>query len=99
MKKTRSMKYVPSVESRELYLYTINCAHLADFSNNILDNLRKKVYKGVYDHEKAVMAMYYVACEGSKLYNRDFGYTFNVTARYTCACDLVGAFELDELGD
>lgn len=99
MKKTRSMIYTPSHEARELYLYASNCAHLADLGNNILENLRRKVLAGVYDHEKAVAAMYRFACEGSKLYNRDFGYTFDVTARYTAACDLVRDFELDELGD
>lgn len=99
MKKTRSMKYVPSVESHELYLYASNCARLADLGNNILENLRRKVSAGVYDHEKAIAAMYRFACEGSKLYNRDFGYSFDVTARYTCACDLVRDFELDELED
>lgn len=99
MKKTKSMIYTPSHEARELYLYTNNCARLADLGNNILENLRRKVSAGVYDHEKAITAMYRLTCEGSKLYNRDFGYSFDVTARYTAACDLVGDFELDELGD
>lgn len=99
MKKTRSMIYTPSHEARELYLYTNNCARLADLGNNILENLRRKVSADIYDHERAVTAMYRFTCEGSRLYNRDFGYSFDVTARYTAACDLVGDFELDELGD
>jgi len=97
MKKTTSMIYTPSHEARELYVYTINCGRVGDYMNAIEENLRKKIRANKYDSEKALGAFYNLACEGSRMYGLDFGYTFDVTARYTAAVDMRNAFELDEL--
>ena len=102
MKLTKNMVYRPSCESRELTLYAENTADL--YHRSIvptIDNLRKKYRKGVYDREKAVTAFYHVACEASRMYCREFAsvedapHVFDVTARFTCACDLLDGYTED----
>ena len=55
MKRTASMKYNETAESRELFMYATNCGNL--YRQQILPaiaNLRKRVIKGTYDADKAV---------------------------------------------
>lgn len=89
MKRTKTMVYKPTVESRELMLYAINNGDL--YKRQILpviNSLKKKAAKGTYDSDKAVDAWYYVACSASQMYDKDFGYSFTVTDRFTAAVDM-----------
>lgn len=94
MKRTRNMVYNPTTEANELFMYAINDGKLyRRMIKNILNNLEKKISKGIYDKEKAVDAWYYVATEASKKYNEDFGYSFSVSDRFTVAVDMAGYYE------
>ena len=94
MKRTKNMIYRETTESRELFLYATNDDELyRQMITPIIENLKKKYAKGVYDKEKAVDAFYRVATEASNHYYRDFEYKFSVTDRYTVACDMVDYYE------
>lgn len=98
MKRTSSMIYKETTESTELFLYATNDGDL--YRKMILptiNNLRKKAIKGTYDKEKAVDAYYYVACEASKMYNKDFGYSFSVQDRFTVAVDMEECYREDQV--
>lgn len=98
MKRTSSMIYKETVESRELFLYATNDGNLyRQQITPVIENLRKKALKGTYDKEKAVDAYYYVACTASKMYERDFGYSFAVQDRFTAAVDMEEYFREDEV--
>lgn len=98
MKRTKSMIYKETVESRELLLYTTNDGNLYHrMIFPVIENLRKKAKKGTYDKEKAVDAYYRIACESSKRYNRDFGYSFSVQDRFTCAVDMEEYYRDDQV--
>ena len=95
MKKTSSMTYHETDDSRELELYTTNNGDLyRQMITPIINSLRKKYQRGTYDANKAVDLWYNVATEGAKLYNKDFGSDgqwsrlFNVQCRYTVAVNL-----------
>lgn len=94
MKHTKNMIYRPSDSAYELYLYATNDGDLyRSMICPIIDNLKKKATKGIYDKTKAVDAFYHVATEASNHYFRDFGYKFSVTDRYTVACDMTDYYE------
>ena len=89
MKRTKSMIYKETEESRELFLYTTNDGTLyRGTTTAIINNLKKKAQKGQYDPEKAVDLWYNLATAGSNKYNKDFGYNFSVQDRFTCAVEL-----------
>lgn len=90
MKKSKSMFYSPSAEARELFVYTnSNEAVYVQFIAPIVKNLSRKYKKGIFDREKAAAAFYHAMNHANKLYIGDFGYSFDVTARYTAAIDMV----------
>lgn len=94
MKRTKNMVYHPSTESHELFLYATNDGDLyRQMVTPIIDNLKKKANKGIYEKDKALSAWYNVATEASNHYFRDFGYKFSVTDRFTVACDLGDYYE------
>lgn len=94
MKRTKSMIYKETAESRELFLYAVNNGNLYQrMISGVIENLRKKAKKGTYNTDKAVDLWYYVATEASKLYNKDFGYSFSVSDRFTTAVDLEENFK------
>lgn len=96
MKRTKTMVYKPTEESRELMLYAINSGDLYKRQiTPVINNLRKKAAKGTYDSEKAIDAWYYVACSASQMYNKDFGYSFTVTDRFTAAVELEQYYKED----
>lgn len=98
MKRTKSMIYSETVESRELFLYATNDGRLyRQMITPVINNLRKKAIKGAYDSEKAVDAYYRIACEASKMYNKDFGYSFSVQDRFTAAVDMEEYYRDDEV--
>ena len=98
MKRTRSMIYNETTESRELLLYATNDGELyRQMITPVVNNLRRTASKGWYDSEKAVDAYYRIACEASKRYNRDFGYSFSVTDRFTAAVDMEKFYRDDEV--
>ena len=89
MKRTKNMTYENTTESRELFLYTTNNAELyKKMITSIIDSMKKKAEKGVYDKDKAVDAFYRVATEGSNRYYKDYGYRFSVGDRWTTAVDM-----------
>lgn len=89
MKHTKNMTYENTTESRELFLYTTNNAELyKKMIASIIDSMKKKAEKGVYDKDKAVDAFYRVATEGSNRYYKDYGYRFSVGDRWTAAVDM-----------
>ena len=96
MKRTKTMVYKPTQESRELMLYAANNGTLYEKEIlTVINCLRKKAAKGTYDSEKAVDAWYRVACSASQMYNKDFGYSFTVTDRFTAAVELEKYFKED----
>ena len=98
MKRTKNMIYKPSIESRELLVYAENCGGLfEELIQPAIDNLAKKVERGIYETEKAVNAFYRVMCEASNLYNKDFGYSFSVADRFTAAIDITKEVEEEYL--
>ena len=101
MKKTKSMIYRASEESRELTLYAENTGELyRKYVVPVIKMLHKKYIKGTFDAEKSIPVWYNIATEASKMYNREFGYSFSVTDRYTAACDLAeGYFDLIKEGN
>lgn len=98
MKRTKSMIYKETTESRELFLYATNDGDL--YRRMILptiENLRKKAIKGTYETEKAIDAYYYIATEASKMYNKDFGYSFSVQDRFTAAVEMEEYYKEDQV--
>lgn len=96
MKRTKNMIYKPSVEANELYIYSVNDELIYTNSiQSVIQNLRKKAIKGCYDKEKAIDLFYYVATTASNKYNKDYGYSFNVQDRFTCAVDFEDRFNED----
>jgi len=92
------MYYKETAESTELFLYTTNNGEIyRQIITAVINNLKKKVKKGIYDAEKAVDAWYNVATVGSNKYFKDYGYKFTVTDRYTVAVELAEYFEEDIL--
>ena len=90
MKRTKSMIYKPSEEARELLLVATNEGKLYNsMIVPIVRNLARKMAKGVFNADKAIDAFYYVADAASKQYNKDYGYLFTVTERFTAAADMV----------
>lgn len=89
MKRTKNMYYKETEESRELFLYTTNDGRLYEtIITPVINNLKKKAEKGIYNSEKAIDIYYRVATAGSDKYYKDFGYKFNVTDRFTVAVEL-----------
>lgn len=107
MKRTKSMIYKPSIESRELTLYAVNTCRLYDYMIvPVVRNLARKFAKGIFDADKAIDAFYPVACEAAKMYCREFArledapHIFSVTDRFTTAADMVDEYmENIEKGD
>lgn len=96
MKHTKAMIYKPSDEARELLLYAINTGRLyADRIVPVVKNMAKKYAKGIWDASKAVDAFYPIATDAAKMYAKEFARNpewpviFDVTARFTCAADMV----------
>ena len=96
MKRTKSMIYKESDESRELFLYSVNSSVLYRQSIvPIVRNLAKKYSKGIFDKEKAIDAFYYAAENGAKLYCKEFSafpsdyvQVFSVTDRFSAAVEM-----------
>jgi hypothetical protein len=89
MRKTKNMYYKETVESRELMLYATNDGIIyKNLVTPIINNLRRKAEKGLYNAEKAIDAWYRVATEASNKYYKDYGYKFSVTDRYTVAVEM-----------
>ena len=107
MKRTKSMIYKPSEESRELLLYAINTGRLyTTMIVPVVKNLARKYSKGIYDDAKAVDAFFHIATEAAKMYAKEFAKNpewsmiFDVTARFTTASDMVDYYyENIEKGD
>ena len=98
MKRTKSMVYNPTEESRELFLVATNDGDLyRRMITPIINNLRKKAIKGTYDKDKAVDAYYYAATEASNKYKKDFGYSFSVQDRFTAAVEMEEHYREDEV--
>ena len=72
MKRTKSMIYKETQESRKLFLYATNSDDLyRSMITGTINNLKKKAIKGQYDREKAVDAYYYITCKASEMYKKD----------------------------
>ena len=88
------MVYKETCESQELYLYAMNDSNIFfKHFRPVADNMNRKIACGTYDRERAIDAFYHVATAASIKYDVDFGYSFNVQDRFTCACDMVETFE------
>lgn len=98
MKRTKNMVYNPTTESHELFLYATNDGSIyRQMVTPIINNLRKKAGKGIYEKEKAIDAWYRVATEASNKYYKDFGYKFSVADRFTAAVDMGDYYEEEAL--
>ena len=94
MRHTKNMVYNETTESRELFCYAINHGDIyRSMTRPVIDSMKKKAKKGIYDKEKAVDAYYNVATAASNQYFKDFGYRFSVADRYTAAVDMVDYYE------
>ena len=94
MKRTKNMIYNPTTEAHELFLYATNDGKLyRQMITPIIENIRKKAKKGIYEKEKAVDAWYKVATVASESYYKDFGYRFSVADRFTVAVDMADYYE------
>lgn len=61
-------------EAEELALYIENTSELYHgITKSVIDNLKKKARKGLYDKERAVDAWMYAADAGAKMYDKEFG--------------------------
>lgn len=98
MKRTKSMQYNPTIESNELFLFATNDGDLhTRMIQPVISNFRKKAAKGTYNSEKAVDSYYYIACEASKMYSKEFGYSFSVADRYTAAIEMEKHYKEDHV--
>lgn len=89
MKRTKSMVYRETDESRELFLYSVNDG--ATYNRVIiptLESLKKHCKRGDYDTQRAIDSWYRVATIESNEYKKDFGYSFSVGDRFTVAVEL-----------
>jgi hypothetical protein len=94
MKRTKNMVYNPTTESNELFLYATNDGNIyRRMVSPIIDNMKRKLKKGIYDKNKAVDAWYSVATEASNQYFKEFGYRFTVTERFTAAIEMADIYE------
>ncbi len=97
MKRTKSMTYKPTTESRELFLYAINDSDI--YRQQItpaIKNLKRKATKGIYDQNKSIDLFYHITTAASKKYQIDFGYSFSVGDRFTAAADMADYYK-DEI--
>ena len=92
------MKFVDSVEARELCLYAENSSDV--YFRSIIPAMRtieKHVKRGNFDREKAIDAFYHVADYAARAYCKEFGgdfsRVFDVTARFSAACMLFNGNE------
>lgn len=70
----RTSEIMDEDAAEDLYLYAINTAELYHGRTTaVIDNLRKKYQKGVYDPEKAVALWQYVADDAAKMYDKELG--------------------------
>lgn len=99
MKHTKNMIYKPTDESRELYLYAMNKNVI--WYNAVEDCLtyaRKQKAKNNLDEIKFRDLVYNRVCESANAqYFKDFGYKFDVCARWTCAVDIAKVLIADYL--
>ena len=69
-------EYDPDIDydAEELALYIKNTSELYHgITHSVIENLKKKARKGVYDKERAVDAWMYVADAGAKMYDKELG--------------------------
>ena len=107
MKRTKSMIYTPSTESRELMLYAVNTGDLyRRYIVPAVNNLHRHYKRGQFDQDKAIDAFYPIATAAAKMYCREFAriedapQVFSVTDRFTTAADMVDYYmENIEKGD
>lgn len=96
MKITRNMYVENTCESRELAVYAINNRNIYFYQiKPVISNLQKKYVKGNFDATKAIVAFYHVTTAASNLYNKEFGYKFSVTERWTAAYNLLQEYMED----
>ena len=62
-----------STDARELVLYTENTGELYNQKKSILENVRRRVRNGTYDHAKAPALWQYWVDAGAKRYRKEFG--------------------------
>ena len=62
----------------ELYLYADNTSELYSQKLAIIDNLRKKAIKGIYDHNKAVKLWGYWMESAARRYCREFKNDYSI---------------------
>ena len=84
-----------SVEAEELHLFTVNDADIyRQRETPIIDNLKKKMKKGVYERAKAEKLAKYMFDDASKKYdNSTSGHTFSPDERREAAAHWVKDFE------
>ena len=88
MKRTKNMNYKETAESRELFIYATNDGSLyRQMVTPIINNLKKKAAKGIYNSDKAIDLYYNLATAASEKYFKDYGYKFTVGDRFTAATD------------
>ena len=96
MKITKNMYVENTDASRGLAVYAINNRNIYfHWIKPVISNLQKKYVKGNFDATKAIVAFYHVTTAASNFYNKDFGYKFSVTERWTAAYNLLQEYMED----
>lgn len=86
--------------ARELATYIVNDSHLYSGQTQAsINNLRRKIARGTYDAEKALVLWFHLATNGAEQYFREFNmsghwYTYFPTiVRKLCAAELAVYYE------
>lgn len=95
MKRTKSMYYNPTAESRELSVYAANVESVYRTLQAIESNLDRKIAKGIYNSDKAIDAFFTAAEAAAAAYFKEWGYKFTVNERYNAAIELRNDYEID----
>lgn len=72
-KRKRNPPHTDTQEARELYLFAVDDGHLyRSCTTLIIDNLKKKIKKGVYDKVLALKLWRYAADDAAQRYTKEF---------------------------
>jgi hypothetical protein len=86
-----------TTESRELAIFAINDQTCYKHAQECIKNLKKKIVKGTYDADKALILWQYNAENAAKAYAKEFGGTwhklFSVTDRKEAAKEIAEHYE------
>lgn len=93
------MYYVNSAEKRELCLVSEHNYENYSLIKPMFECIDKHIKKGQFNYENAVNGLYNKLYYISKNYERDFGYMFSVTERFSASITLLENYLADNYND